>query len=103
MRMSDDYAKGFKDGFKIGLEEGKRHQNLNPVPYTLPYEPLTKTKDNCPKCGIKISGVMGYVCTSINCPTFPQVTCTTNNSRPNDSFYEPFDCMISNGIGDYHR
>ena len=73
--MSDDYAKGFKDGFAAGLEEGKRHQNLNPVPYTRPYEPLDMTKDNCPKCGIKISGVMGYVCTSINCPTFPQVTC----------------------------
>ena len=24
MKMSDDYAKGFKDGFAAGLEEGKR-------------------------------------------------------------------------------
>lgn len=72
--MSDDYAKGFKEGFKIGLEEGKRNQNLNPVPYTQPYVPLSLMKDKCPKCGITISGVMGYVCSSINCPTFYQAS-----------------------------
>lgn len=72
--MSDDYAKGFKDGFKIGLEEGKRNQNLNPVPYTQPYVPLSLMKDKCPKCGITISGVMNYTCSSINCPTFYQAS-----------------------------
>lgn len=29
---NNDYREGFKDGFAIGLEEGKRHQNLNAVP-----------------------------------------------------------------------
>lgn len=73
--MSDDYAKGFKDGFKIGLEEGKRHQNLNPVPSLWPKSlPEYQSKDKCPKCGITISGVMGYVCSSINCPTFYQAS-----------------------------
>ena len=73
--MSDDYAKGFKDGFKIGLEEGKRHQNLNPVPSLWPTSlPEYQSKDKCPKCGITISGVMNYTCSSINCPTFYQTT-----------------------------
>lgn len=68
--MSEDYQKGFKDGFKIGLEEGKRNQNLNPVPSYKPWPELNMLKETCPKCGIKISGVMGYVCTSPNCPSF---------------------------------
>jgi hypothetical protein len=74
-----DYANGFKDGFAAGLEEGKK---LNDKTYTdgliegmkktlpPPYVP----KETCPKCGIIISGVMGYVCSSINCPTFYQAS-----------------------------
>lgn len=70
-----DYANGFKDGFAAGLEEGKK---MNDKTYTdgliegmkktmpPPYVP----KETCPKCGITISGVMGYVCQSINCPTY---------------------------------
>jgi len=70
-----DYRQGFKDGFAAGLEEGKK---LNDKTYTdgliegmkktlpPPYVP----KETCPKCGITIGGVMGYVCNSINCPTF---------------------------------
>jgi hypothetical protein len=72
--MNNDWTEGFKEGFKIGLEEGKRHQNLNPVPYTQPYVPLSLMKDKCPKCGITISGVMNYTCSSINCPTFYTVS-----------------------------
>jgi hypothetical protein len=72
--MNEDWTEGFKAGFKIGLEEGKRNQNLNPVPYTQPYVPLSLMKDKCPKCGITISGVMNYTCSSINCPTFYQAT-----------------------------
>jgi len=75
-----DYAKGFKDGFAAGLEEGKKlapkERTYNPWIDTGPY--VGKVKESCPKCGIKISGVMGYVCSSPNCPTFPQVTCGTN-------------------------
>lgn len=70
-----DYRQGFKDGFAAGLEEGKK---LNDKTYTdgliegmkktlpPPYVP----KETCPKCGITISGTMGYVCQSINCPTY---------------------------------
>lgn len=79
--MSEDYAKGFKDGFQIGLEEGKK-QSLNPINEwnkTEQFDPVwvtpTSIRETCPKCGMKVSGVMGYVCASPNCPTFPQVTC----------------------------
>ena len=68
-----DYAQGFKDGFALGLEEGKRNQNLNPVPSYYPdpaKSPSVVLKETCPKCGITISGTMGYVCQSINCPTY---------------------------------
>jgi hypothetical protein len=71
--MMTDYRQGFKDGFALGLEEGKRNQNLNPVPlYHLDptKSPSVLLKETCPKCGITIGGVMGYVCNSINCPTF---------------------------------
>lgn len=74
-----DYAKGFKDGFAAGLEEGKKlapkEQKYNPWIDTGPY--VGEVKESCPKCGIKISGVMNYVCASPNCPTFPQITCGT--------------------------
>ncbi len=78
--MNEDWTEGFKAGFKIGLEEGKRNQNLNPVPYTQPYVPLSLMKDKCPKCGITISGVMNYTCSSINCPTF--YTATSSVGKP---------------------
>ena len=80
-----DYAKGFKDGFAAGLEEGRKIYNKNyldgykegvkqtiPPPYvpsTLP-NTILGSNDTCPKCGIKTGGVMGYVCSSINCPTY---------------------------------
>lgn len=73
--MSKDYQDGFKDGFAKGLEEGKKiGMGLPQIgwPSTSPYLDL---KEHCPKCGIKISGAMGYVCHSPGCPTFPQVTC----------------------------
>lgn len=83
-----DYTQGFKDGFVAGLEEGKkiiREQWLQerireaeksaPVPTKWPWtQPLTFSADSCPKCGIKISGLMNYTCSSVNCPTFYTAT-----------------------------
>lgn len=71
--MSEDYRNGFKDGFALGLEEGKRNQNLNPVPSYYPdpaKSPSVLLKETCPKCGITIGGMMNYTCQSINCPTY---------------------------------
>jgi hypothetical protein len=96
--MSEDYQKGFKDGFIIGLEEGKRNQNLNPVPSYKPWPEIGMMKETCPKCGIKISGVMGYVCTSPNCPSFytssysgPQGKTSSSYSAGSNGPTEPID------------
>ncbi len=83
-----DYAKGFKDGFAAGLEEGKklleekwRLDKIAELEKTLP-KPQPRLDDfifgareTCPKCQMKIDRVMGYVCASPNCPSFPKVTC----------------------------
>lgn len=37
--------------------------------------PTTYPKQSCPKCGISLDGVMGYVCGDTRCPTFMKVTC----------------------------
>lgn len=63
--MMSDYRQGFKDGFALGLEEGKKMNGIWPAP-DLP----SSNTETCPKCGITISGVMNYTCQSINCPTY---------------------------------
>lgn len=77
--MNEDYRHGFKDGWLAGLEEGKKQQKIAVDLEKYLQKPLTfpqyDTREMCPKCGVKISGVMGYVCNSPNCPTFVQVTC----------------------------
>ena len=79
-----DYQKGLVDGFKLGLEEGKKikDHDLKERSYMDGYndglvEGMKKTlpppyvpKETCPKCGITIGGVMNYTCQSINCPTY---------------------------------
>lgn len=40
-----------------------------PTPFPDPYIPFYEGKRICPKCGITIEGVMGYVCPHNNCPT----------------------------------
>ena len=52
----------------------------DPLPYPYPYPaPFTPNPwpgvRNCSKCGINLDGVMGYVCSDANCPTFMKVTC----------------------------
>lgn len=87
---NEDYRQGYRDGFKDGLEEAKKSQpqpvKTNPwgdplkgfsIP-ALPGIPYNGLPDTCPKCGINLTKVMGYVCHSPNCPTFPQVTCGVN-------------------------
>ena len=79
--MSEDYIKGFKDGFAIGLEEGKRNQNLNQVPKYDPWVPKSPNiigTPGCAVCGRYDTGPMGYVCTHPSCPT--RVTCYTTGA-----------------------
>lgn len=93
--MSEDYRNGFKDGFALGLEEGKRNQNLNPVPsYHLDPAKLPSVllKETCLKCGITIGGAMGYVCQSINCPTY-------YNTWTGPSVYNDWSAGYCNTVG----
>lgn len=45
-----------------------------PVPFPPPYFP-PQGKVTCPKCGLDWSGIMGYVCSSSDCPMQMVVTC----------------------------
>jgi len=69
--MSDDYAKGFKDGFAVGLEEGKR---LAPKTTRLD-DYVFGNSYGCPKCGKNFNDgkIWGYVCSVSGCPS--RVTC----------------------------
>lgn len=86
----NDYVKGFKDGFAVGLEEGKklveeqcRQEKIAELEKTLPKPPnwqyttpgIAYTDNKCPKCGVRINDVSGFVCSSPNCPTYIQTTC----------------------------
>ena len=50
---------------------------ITPLPYPLPgtpYQPWVTPNSppmggNCPQCGLKLEGVMGYVCSQPKCPT----------------------------------
>jgi len=47
-----------------------------PQPWPAPFTPNPwPGVRNCAKCGINLDGVMGYVCSDANCPTFMKVTC----------------------------
>lgn len=51
---------------------------LNPQPYN-PF-PTMEPKQHCPKCGLKLEGVMGYVCPNNPCPTgMGGVWCSTTD------------------------
>jgi len=71
--MSNDYAKGFKDGFAAGLEEGKRLVPKVPsYPDSLaPSVPSSR----CGVCGKDFGNgkIWGYVCNHARCPS--RVTC----------------------------
>jgi len=45
-----------------------------PPPY-IKYPTQKNPMPQCPKCGLGLSGVMGYVCSDQYCPTFMKVTC----------------------------
>lgn len=77
-----DYAKGFKDGFAAGLEEGKkltpvkskaptRLSDLNDYVFGQPgYRPgYLGLPNTCQVCGRLQEGMTGYVCYSPNCPS----------------------------------
>lgn len=74
---NEDYRQGFKDGFEAGLAEGKKQTPIFPKIDWPGTTPDFNIKSSCPKCGMQISGIMGYVCTTLNCPTFPNIAFST--------------------------
>ena len=58
------------------LEEIERALGIKPTPtppLLPPQVPLTTA--TCSRCGLKLDGVMGYVCPQIDCPTFLNARC----------------------------
>ena len=89
MTESDDYKRGFHDGFKAARTESHHELKIYPaqplppaktmdimwpdrLPTTSPIPP-DMTYVRCQYCGLKSNDVTGYVCYHPNCPT--RVTC----------------------------
>ena len=65
----------YLEGRVAQLESGR-------YPYNQPIWPTTPSQYTlqCSKCGMKLSGVMGYVCADNDCPTFLKATCGIGNN-----------------------
>ena len=52
------------------IRDNARQQLLKPDP-SMPYGPgpFNYNTNKCPKCGIQLNSVMGYVCSTPDCPT----------------------------------
>lgn len=72
--MTEDYKKGYREGFYDGWFAGnKAAENLNKSstgPISYPYT----TSLVCYECGMEWKGAMGYVCSNQKCPVQPKVT-----------------------------
>jgi hypothetical protein len=42
---------------------------IGPSDWPLPQSPTPNWYGNCPQCGLKLEGCMGYVCSNAKCPT----------------------------------
>ena len=66
------------------LEEIRRDVNLlgQKMDMLLSKHPLDllTPKNTCGKCGLRLEGVMGYVCSDPNCPTFFNVRSAKSNT-----------------------
>jgi hypothetical protein len=93
----NDYEK-IKDWLLAAYNEGLREGLATPVPSNMPSWPnpprIVNNQDRCIKCGIPLSGIMGYTCVDTMCPTFvkaysgpnSQVTHTTGQFSPFSQF-----------------
>lgn len=60
----------------IDIRDYLKSNQVMDIP-TIPYNPTWY--GNCPKCGLKLDSVMGYVCSNPECPTgLGGVQCTTS-------------------------
>lgn len=67
-------------GHKTGIEALGFPNYPRPISPTFPM-PLVEAGRNCSRCGISLTGAMGYVCSDAQCPTFPRVTCVTTGQH----------------------
>jgi hypothetical protein len=85
MIESDDYKRGWYDGYQAAQKDSTRIYPTQPLPArtedimwpdrlptTQPFPP-TMTTNRCDTCFIEMKGAWGYVCHHPKCPT--RVTC----------------------------
>ena len=95
MTETDDYKRGFYDGFKAARSENHHELKIHPTQpirtedimwprdypnITNPWPPKTVVYQACGVCGIggDINKAMSFVCNNPQCPT--RVTCTTTGT-----------------------
>jgi hypothetical protein len=88
----DEWFKLNRDMLKSAYDAGFQEGSKQPVPLTIktvptpphikyptpsnpnPMQPTWPNIKSCSKCGINLSGVMGYVCYDMQCPTQMRIT-----------------------------
>lgn len=62
---------------EAAYNEGVKHtiNQQQPVKDFYTY-PKSTMPPKCSRCGINLTGAMGYVCNDAQCPTFARITCT---------------------------
>lgn len=68
--------KWMRAAYNEGVKAASQHEPVPTPPYVQPTAPPT----SCQRCGIKLGGAMGYVCTDKYCPTFMQITSKTTSA-----------------------
>jgi hypothetical protein len=69
MNESEDYNRGYRDGFNAA----KRPHAVPPP--NLTGAPVLPPTLKCCKCNIEFQGAVGYYCPHTDCPTFIKTTC----------------------------
>ena len=78
-KESQDYYRGFYDGFQAAKKENKR---IPPDIGRMPVGPgLVEPQIKCTQCGMMWQGVMGYVCPRMDCPIQPKVIAASNQEK----------------------
>ncbi len=67
--LAFDDPQRMKDWLLAAYNQGVRNSL-----YAIPATPPSVSKSTCSRCGLELSGVMGYVCTNTQCPTFTRAT-----------------------------
>lgn len=75
MNQSDDYKRGWFDGYQAA-----KQQPPNP---SLP-PPMAMPSTGCYLCGLEFKGAMGYVCPNQRCPVQPKITAATTAQQDSE-------------------